>query len=304
MLRRGDLNNDGLTNAADIDNLCAQLRQHGLEVRPRRQRLADAQRRESTGRRCADPHDLRDRLRRQRSQRPRSTSTITSHIDSGFNNHLAGWANGDFDGNGHVDFDDYALIDLAFNTQGGRCAARWHTSTAAIAASADEQPRAATGRRTFGGIRSGIRERVPERGAGAEQRAPELVDLPPRCLGGKRRSATRATSPCEHSCTGCSPCHKEAFIMSRFVLTSRKSVRSIAILALAASGIARARCSNPPSPRCCNGSRPRRRPSRNAARISSRLATAGMWVPPMSRLGRFQQRRLQRLRSLRSRPAE
>jgi hypothetical protein len=26
--------------------------------------------------------------------------------------------NGDFDGNGTVNFDDYVLIDLAFNTQG------------------------------------------------------------------------------------------------------------------------------------------------------------------------------------------
>jgi hypothetical protein len=27
--------------------------------------------------------------------------------------------NGDFDGNGQVNFDDYVLIDLAFNTQSG-----------------------------------------------------------------------------------------------------------------------------------------------------------------------------------------
>ena len=26
--------------------------------------------------------------------------------------------NGDFDGNGAINFDDYSLIDLAFNTQG------------------------------------------------------------------------------------------------------------------------------------------------------------------------------------------
>jgi hypothetical protein len=37
--------------------------------------------------------------------------------DSGFNNHLNGWANGDFDLNGSINFDDYVLIDLAFNTQ-------------------------------------------------------------------------------------------------------------------------------------------------------------------------------------------
>jgi hypothetical protein len=34
--------------------------------------------------------------------------------DNGFNNHLSGWFNGD----GRIDFDDYVLIDLAFNTQG------------------------------------------------------------------------------------------------------------------------------------------------------------------------------------------
>jgi hypothetical protein len=39
--------------------------------------------------------------------------------DNGFNNHLSGWLNGDFDGNGAVNFDDYVLIDLAFNTQSG-----------------------------------------------------------------------------------------------------------------------------------------------------------------------------------------
>jgi hypothetical protein len=39
--------------------------------------------------------------------------------DSGFNNHRTGWVNGDFDLNGSVNFDDYVLIDLAFNTQGG-----------------------------------------------------------------------------------------------------------------------------------------------------------------------------------------
>ena len=32
--------------------------------------------------------------------------------------HRTGWFNGDFDGNGVIDFDDYSLIDLAFNTQG------------------------------------------------------------------------------------------------------------------------------------------------------------------------------------------
>jgi hypothetical protein len=39
--------------------------------------------------------------------------------DAGFNNHRTGWINGDFDGNGQVNFDDYVLIDNAFNTQSG-----------------------------------------------------------------------------------------------------------------------------------------------------------------------------------------
>jgi hypothetical protein len=37
--------------------------------------------------------------------------------DNGFNNHLSGWANGDFDSNGVVNFDAYVLIDMFFNTQ-------------------------------------------------------------------------------------------------------------------------------------------------------------------------------------------
>ncbi|MBC8109013.1 MAG: PEP-CTERM sorting domain-containing protein, partial [Anaerolineae bacterium] len=42
-----------------------------------------------------------------------------SRIDAGFNNNRTGWANGDVDYNGIVDFDDYSLIDQAFNTQSG-----------------------------------------------------------------------------------------------------------------------------------------------------------------------------------------
>jgi hypothetical protein len=44
--------------------------------------------------------------------------------DNGFNNHLTGWMNGDFDLNGQVNFDDYVLIDLAFNSQSGTLARR------------------------------------------------------------------------------------------------------------------------------------------------------------------------------------
>ena len=40
-------------------------------------------------------------------------------IDTGFNQHLTGWANGDFNYSGTVNFDDYVLIDTAFNAQNG-----------------------------------------------------------------------------------------------------------------------------------------------------------------------------------------
>jgi len=49
------------------------------------------------------------------------SGTITSNdyfqIDVGFLAGKSGWINGDFDYNGVVNFDDYSLIDLAFNTQ-------------------------------------------------------------------------------------------------------------------------------------------------------------------------------------------
>jgi subtilisin family serine protease len=41
-----------------------------------------------------------------------------ARIDLGFNTSSSGWLNGDFDGNGFIDGDDYALIDAAFNLQG------------------------------------------------------------------------------------------------------------------------------------------------------------------------------------------
>ena len=41
-----------------------------------------------------------------------------ARIDSGFNNHTNGWANGDFNYDGMINFDHYALIDQSFNTQG------------------------------------------------------------------------------------------------------------------------------------------------------------------------------------------
>jgi hypothetical protein len=39
---------------------------------------------------------------------------------------------GDFDLNGAVNFDDYVLIDLAFNTQSGTLGRRWRTLMAPI----------------------------------------------------------------------------------------------------------------------------------------------------------------------------
>jgi hypothetical protein len=44
-------------------------------------------------------------------------------IDNGFNNHLTGWLNGDFNYDNVVDGSDYTLIDNAFNTQGAQLAA-------------------------------------------------------------------------------------------------------------------------------------------------------------------------------------
>jgi hypothetical protein len=43
-------------------------------------------------------------------------------IDAGFNNNLSYWLNGDCDLNGSVNFDDYVLIDLAYNAQNGTLA--------------------------------------------------------------------------------------------------------------------------------------------------------------------------------------
>ena len=43
-------------------------------------------------------------------------------IDLGFNLLRTGWANGDFDYSGLIDFDDYVLIDIAYNTQNGTLA--------------------------------------------------------------------------------------------------------------------------------------------------------------------------------------
>lgn len=39
-------------------------------------------------------------------------------VDTGYNTHRSGWANGDFNLSGGVTFDDYVQIDTAYNTQG------------------------------------------------------------------------------------------------------------------------------------------------------------------------------------------
>jgi hypothetical protein len=41
-----------------------------------------------------------------------------ARIDLGFNTGLTGFGNGDFNYDGVINFDDYAIIDNAFNTQG------------------------------------------------------------------------------------------------------------------------------------------------------------------------------------------
>jgi hypothetical protein len=40
-----------------------------------------------------------------------------ARIDNGFNNGHTGFSNGDFNYDGVVNFDDYSIIDNAFNTQ-------------------------------------------------------------------------------------------------------------------------------------------------------------------------------------------
>jgi len=50
------------------------------------------------------------------------TGSVTAadyiQIDNGFQNHLTGWSNGDFNYDGVINGDDYTLIDNAFNSQG------------------------------------------------------------------------------------------------------------------------------------------------------------------------------------------
>ncbi|MBC8108914.1 MAG: hypothetical protein H7Z14_20180 [Anaerolineae bacterium] len=117
VLKRGDMNNDGSTNAADIDHLHASFGnadwRYDLDV--------DGWPTPSG----ADRQDA-DVLIRTIFETDYGDSDLNgivdfddySHIDNGFNNSNTGWANGDFDGNGIVDFDDYSLIDFVFNTQG------------------------------------------------------------------------------------------------------------------------------------------------------------------------------------------
>ncbi|CAN5709751.1 hypothetical protein BH09PLA1_BH09PLA1_20510 [soil metagenome] len=117
VLRRGDLNQDGFTNIADIDFMGQNFGNTGwrfdLDV--------DGWPTPSG----ADRQDA-DVLIRTIFETDYGDSDLNhsinfddyAHIDNGYNNNLAGWANGDFDGNGVINFDDYALIDLTFNSQG------------------------------------------------------------------------------------------------------------------------------------------------------------------------------------------
>jgi len=117
VLKRGDLNNDGVTDAADIDHLATNFGNSAwkfdLDV--------DGWPTPSG----ADRQDA-DVLIRTIFETDYGDSDLNgiidfddySHIDNGFNNSSHGWANGDFDGNGIIDFDDYSLIDFAFNHQG------------------------------------------------------------------------------------------------------------------------------------------------------------------------------------------
>jgi len=48
----------------------------------------------------------------------KASAAASPRNHAGFNGNKSGWLNGDVDGNGVIDFDDYSLIDQAFNTQG------------------------------------------------------------------------------------------------------------------------------------------------------------------------------------------
>jgi hypothetical protein len=116
VLRRGDMNEDGQTNAADIDFLFTRFGntawRYDLDV--------DGYPTPSG----ADRQDV-DVLVQTIFQTRYGDTDLSGrinfddyvHTDNGFNNHLGGWANGDFDGNGRVDFDDYVILDLNFNQQ-------------------------------------------------------------------------------------------------------------------------------------------------------------------------------------------
>jgi hypothetical protein len=118
VLKRGDLNQDGVTNVADIDHMGqsfgSTLWRYDLDVdgwptpSPADRQDADVLIRTIFETEYGDA-DLNGQI----------NFDDYARIDNGFNNSLAGWSNGDFDGNGAINFDDYALIDLAFNSQLG-----------------------------------------------------------------------------------------------------------------------------------------------------------------------------------------
>jgi hypothetical protein len=117
VLKRGDLNQDGVTDVNDIDD----MGQHFGNTTWRYDLDVDGWPSPTQ----ADRQDA-DVLIKTIFETNYGDSDLNktinfddyAHIDNGFNNGLAGWANGDFDGNGVINFDDYALIDLAFNQQG------------------------------------------------------------------------------------------------------------------------------------------------------------------------------------------
>jgi len=121
VLKRGDLNQDGVTDVADIDD----MGQHFGNTTWRYDLDVDGWPTPTQ----ADRQDA-DVLIKTIFETNYGDSDLNktinfddyAHIDNGFNNGLGGWANGDFDGNGVINFDDYALIDLAFNQQGNSLA--------------------------------------------------------------------------------------------------------------------------------------------------------------------------------------
>jgi hypothetical protein len=114
-LRRGNMNGDAATNAADIDELYNRFGNSSwiFDV------ASDGGPAGQT-----DMNALVRRIFLTEYGDANLDGTIDfddySLIDFGFLNNLAGWANGDFDGNDLIDFDDYSIIDFYFLQQSRR----------------------------------------------------------------------------------------------------------------------------------------------------------------------------------------